>query len=111
MGIHRLAKKIKIATNVDNSWIVVINSNFFDQKLTSYVFLDNSFIEGFGPYHTEKIPKQHQQHWSPKVYFQKKSLNTIGISGPGSPKPPYNNYMQAKMRYNFHVKWVAVLKN
>nr|UGV39314.1 MAG: ORF1 [TTV-like mini virus] len=104
-GFTDWQKKIKIATNVDTSWIVVINSSFFDQKLTSYVFLDESFIEGFGPYHTEKIPRQHQQHWSPKVTFQEKSLNTLGISGPGSPRPPYDNYMQAKMRYNFHVKW------
>ena len=104
-GFTDWQKKIKVATNVDNSWIVVITSPFFNEPLTSYIFIDESFIEGFGPYHTKNIPRQHQQHWSPKFTFQQKSINTIGLSGPAAPRPAYDNYMQARMKYNFHVKW------
>nr|UGV42628.1 MAG: ORF1 [TTV-like mini virus] len=104
-GYKDWQEKIKVAQNIDNSWILVINTDQFDQPLPAYVILDDSFIEGFGPFHTQPIPRRHQQHWSPKYTFQQKSANDLGISGPGAPRPPYDNYMQAKMRYFFHMKW------
>lgn len=97
-------KKLHEAIDIDNHYIFVIVTDQFNERATAYIPVDKTFREGFGPYEAP-ITKYDQGHWNIKTMFQQKSINDICLSGPGCSRPPYSNYVQAKMSYNFHLKW------
>ncbi len=98
-------EKVHEVQQIDENQIFVMRSIWFNEKATAYIVLDDSFIEGFGPYHNQNITNFHNNHWYPKVTFQKETMNRIGLTGPGCARPHYNNYSQAKFKYRFHFKW------
>nr|UGV42269.1 MAG: ORF1 [TTV-like mini virus] len=97
-------KKLNQIHFVDDNWVLCIKSRFFDQKLTAYVFLDEDFFEGKGPYSTDPQRKE-LQHWYPKFLWQQQSTENICQSGPSVNRPPSNNSVQAKITYEFYFKW------
>nr|UGV37464.1 MAG: ORF1 [TTV-like mini virus] len=103
-GFTDWVEKTKAVQNLNTSYIFCIQSDMFNEKLTAYVPVTKDFIEGFGPYET-KINRSDQQHWHPKVRFQDKAINDIGLTGPGCCRSPYGNYVQAKMNYKVHLKF------
>lgn len=97
-------KKLNEIQHIDDNWILVLKSKFFSEPLPAYVFLDENFWNGQGPYETDPSRKE-LQHWYPKFLFQFLSNENICQSGPSVTKPPSNNSVQAKMTYKFRFKW------
>lgn len=103
-------KKLKQVSNIDNQYIVVIQTKFFSENLKYYVLIDKDFIDGFEPFspHDEQdklpITPANQQHWYPKHLFQQQSINTLCLSGQACPRPPWNHYLQAFCTYTFYFK-------
>lgn len=98
-------EKVHEVQNIDEHQIFTIKSDWMNEKCTAYIPLNESFLQGFGPYNTNPPSDFHNSHWHPKVAFQKEIMNTIALTGPACPRPPYNNYSQAKFRYKFKFKW------
>lgn len=104
MGMGRLDKKTRTTTQRDKDHILVIQSTFFDQKFPYYVFLDDSFTTGLGPFDTEKTAED-EFNWYPKFWYQQKSIETICACGPGVSRARDDESLQAKMEYKVYVKW------
>lgn len=102
-------EKVHEITNIYDNYVWVIKCDYMQPKLTAYIPLDSSFIEGFGPYRNEHSKPPYTTHdyihWNPRVKNQLQIYNTVALTGPGSPRAPYNSYLQAKMSYVFHMKW------
>lgn len=103
-GFTDWEKKLFSHNDIDNKYIVVLQTRQFDDKKGYYVILDPHFKDGKNPYDTP-LTNYNKSHWNICSRIQEKPINDICLSGPGSPKPPYGNYMQAKMTYNFHFNW------
>nr|ALN98244.1 ORF1 [Chimpanzee anellovirus] len=103
-GIIDWWEKLNEASNLLTNYIFCIETDQFSDKWAPYVVLDAYFEEGEGPY-LSPITTYDQKHWHPQVRFQTNSINNICMSGPGCPRSPYENYMQAKFTYKFHFKW------
>lgn len=98
-------KKLHAVQQLDLNYIVTIRSDFFDQKLPAYVFVDRNFIDGHSLYDPdEQPPESHQLHWYPKYLYQQKSINTICTSGPGMPRLSTKS-VECKCNYKFHFKF------
>lgn len=97
-------KKIFSHNDIDNKYTVVIQTREFDEKKGYYIVLDPHFKDGKNPYDTP-LTNYNKSHWNICSRLQDKAINDICLSGPGSPKPPFGNYIQAKMKYNFHFNW------
>nr|UGV35539.1 MAG: ORF1 [TTV-like mini virus] len=97
-------EKLHQITDINQKYIFVIQSDCFNEKRQAYVPLDPYFLTGEGPYEAPITPYDNS-HWHPKLRFQSKSMNDICLTGPGCTRPPFGNYIQAKMTYKVHVKW------
>nr|UGV39217.1 MAG: ORF1 [TTV-like mini virus] len=97
-------EKLHDIQNIDQHYMFVIQTDQFNEASQAYVPLDPYFIDGLGPYEAP-ITNYDNAHWHPKVRFQTKSINDICVTGPACSRAPYGNYVQAKFKYNFHVKW------
>nr|UGV38853.1 MAG: ORF1 [TTV-like mini virus] len=108
-------KKIKEQVDIDNNYILVIQTDQFHTKNIQYfILIDPDFIEGFDPYtptHIKDNPSTYTKdpynndHWFPKLLFQQQSINKICMSGPGCPRMTDNRYMQVNCKYKFYFKW------
>nr|UGV36848.1 MAG: ORF1 [TTV-like mini virus] len=103
-GIIDWWQKLHEANDIGNHYIFAIITDQFDDKFSPYIPIDQFFMQGDGPY-LAPITNYDNNHWQPKVRFQTQSINNICLSGPGCSRPPYENYMQAKFTYTFHMKW------
>nr|UPW35055.1 ORF1 [Torque teno mini virus 10] len=102
-------EKVHEITNINDNYIFVIKCDYMLPKLTAYIPLDRSFLDGFGPYRDEssRPPVKPYDHirWYPRVKNQLQIYNTIACTGPGCARSSYDHYLQAKMSYIFHFKW------
>nr|UGV42541.1 MAG: ORF1 [TTV-like mini virus] len=96
--------KLHDIQDIQQHYIFVIQTDCFNEKRQAYVPIDQFFLTGHGPYEAPITPYD-QNHWHPKLRFQNKSVNDICLTGPGCTRPPFGNYIQAKMTYKVHVKW------
>lgn len=103
-GIIDWWQKLHEAQDILNHYIFCILTDQFDDKFSPYVPIDQFFMQGDGPY-LAPITNYDTQHWQPKVRFQTQNINNICLSGPGCSRPPYENYQQAKLTYQFNLKW------
>nr|UGV38655.1 MAG: ORF1 [TTV-like mini virus] len=103
-GFTDWERKLHDTQDIDNKYIVVIQTQQFDDKKGYYVLIDPHFKDGKNPYDTP-LTNYNKSHWNICSRIQEKPINDICLSGPGSPKPPYGNYMQAKMHYKFYFNW------
>lgn len=97
-------EKVHETENLLTNYCFCIRTNVFNEKKTVFIPVDHSFLTGFSPYETS-VKTSDRAHWHPQIRFQTKSINDICLTGPGCPRSPYGNYMQAKMSYKFHLKW------
>nr|UGV34084.1 MAG: ORF1 [TTV-like mini virus] len=104
-GFVDFEKKLKKAKDIDTDYMVVIESNYESPEITkTYPIIDPEFIQGKSPF--ENGPnEQDNQRWYPCTQYQQTILNNISLSGPGSPKPPPLQAIQAKAEYCFYFKW------
>nr|UGV36269.1 MAG: ORF1 [TTV-like mini virus] len=97
-------KKLAEIHRVDDDYIIVMSSDFFSQKYPFYVFLDEDFVKGKGPYQTP-ITDKDNQNWYPKFLFQHQSIENIIETGPGINRTQKLYSVEAKMGYTLKVKW------
>lgn len=97
-------RKLQKTQDIPNKYIAVIQTDQFDDKKNYYVVIDPKFLDGHNPYESP-LTNYNKSHWNICTRIQEKPLNDICLSGPGAPRPPYGNYMQAKLQYRFHFKW------
>lgn len=105
-------KKLALVNQIDQHYIIIIESEAFEPKLTKYMFLDDEFITNTlefpdpDPSATNQKPLLHdEQNWYPKFWYQQKSIDKICMSGPATHKFKNKDSIQAHMEYIFRFKW------
>lgn len=105
-------KKLALINQIDEHYILIVNSPYFNPNLKTFMFLDENFIENM-PVYSDPHPDQIEEHpllsdqlsWHPKFKYQKKSINLICSTCPGSYKFSVNESINAHMHYVFYFKW------
>nr|UGV34473.1 MAG: ORF1 [TTV-like mini virus] len=105
-------KKLSLINQIDDHYILIVESPYFEPKQSKYMFLDMDFIENkrlypeHGDDSTDAKPLLTDQlSWHPKFKYQQKSVDAICMCGPGAPKYPNLKSLQAHMGYSFSFKW------
>nr|UGV38939.1 MAG: ORF1 [TTV-like mini virus] len=100
-------QKLSEIRNLDDNWILVLRSKYFNNNYTAVVPLSESFVNGRAPYNNdpEDITPNDQRNWFPKWKFQKEAINNILMSGPGVCRAENIQTIQAFMKYDFSFKW------
>lgn len=104
-------RKLGTAINLDTNYFVTIETKFLLEKRYPFIVpLDPQFVYGKNPYvsindHDDQLTEYNKQNWYPRHQYQKLTINNICQSGPATPKPPYNHYLQALCKYSFYFKW------
>lgn len=102
-------RNLKEATNIDRSYMLVVQSPFINPKLPYYIFLDDPFIEGHSPYtskHDTKLQTDtDKNNWFPCTLYQHQTIEKIISSGPGTAKIEGKSSVEAKLEYRFRFKF------
>lgn len=104
-------EKVHEIQKITDNYILVIKSDFMNERSPFYIPFDYNFRHGIGPYRDPddsdmpKMSDYDSQNWYPKSKYQLEIINTICNTAPGAHRPHFNNYMQAQMHYNFRFKW------
>lgn len=106
-GWEEMTNRIGKAKNLDNDWILVLRSNYFDSPQKEYVPLSETFVLGQGPYGVDRseIKGQDLAHWYPRWRYQREAINDIIQSGPAIARNDYSKNEQAFVKYKFFFKW------
>lgn len=103
--------KLHDVQNILDKHIIVLKSDVITPKLTHYIPLNETFIEGYSAYRGEEHAQNNRVtdydhfHWHPRTKNQVEILNQIAMTGPGCPRSVYKTYLQAQMQYVFHFRW------
>ncbi len=101
----KTSKKNNRVTGVELDYMMVIQTNFENPQITKTLpVIDLAFIQGNSPYENAPSPAD-SERWHPSVQMQQVTINTICATGPGSPKQPPLNSIEAKIEYDFTFKW------
>nr|UGV39490.1 MAG: ORF1 [TTV-like mini virus] len=95
----KLGKKSKI----NEHWVMVWKSQYFEPTLPYYIFLDHWFFHG----DSEELVGRTEWdnvNWYPQVQHQQGELNSLALCGPGAPKLGKITLAEAKIEYQFHFK-------
>lgn len=100
-------RRLSEIRDLDNNYMLVLKSKYFDTPYPAYVPLSESFVNGRAPYDNEieDISPTDMRNWFPKWQFQKEAIDNILMTGPGVCKAPNSQSIQAFMRYDFSFKW------
>lgn len=103
-------KKLALINQIDQHYILIVNSPFFEPNLKTYMFLDEEFLNNTKPFPDPEIEHNKpilsdELSWHPKFEYQKKSVNAICMCGPGTAKNDNLKSIQAHMEYDFVFKW------
>lgn len=109
-------KRLSEIRNLDDNYVLVLRSKYFNNNLQAVVPISFSFINGRAPYNNdpEDISTTDLRNWFPKWQFQKEVIDSILMSGPGVVRAENINSIQAFMKYDFSFKWggePATMKN
>lgn len=87
-------------------YVVVITSDYIVPKHAYYVLIDNDMLQGRSPYMPQDgmITDYDKIWWHPKLNFQRRSINSIINTGPGTVKLPPQISTEAHCTYTFHFK-------
>lgn len=101
------SKKLSKLRDLDNAWILVLRSTYFNNNFSAVVPLSYSFVNGRAPYNNdpEDITPEDYRQWYPKWKFQKEAIDSILMTGPGVCKAENISSIQAFMKYDFFFKW------
>lgn len=105
-------KKLALVNQIDQHYIVIIESSAIEPKLDKYMFLDEEFVNNTKEFldtsHETADNKPFltdQQNWYPKFWYQQKSINKICMAGPATHKWKNNESIEAHIKYMFAFKW------
>nr|UGV36310.1 MAG: ORF1 [TTV-like mini virus] len=100
-------KKLNQTTNLENNYLLIIQTKMFDESLPFYILLDIDFLDGYDPYQTHGEQYQtnwyNHENWFPKLQYQIQSIENLCKSGPLTTRN--TNYLQAYMKYYFYFKF------
>lgn len=97
-------KKLNLLPRLEDDQILCIKSPFISPPLPCYVFLDDSFIQGQSPY-SLPLSGKYALHYYPQLNWQRQSEETLGECGPGVCRFDKSQAVQAKMGYQFLMKF------
>lgn len=106
-GWEDYTRKLGKLKKLDENYMLVLKSNYFDEKMPAYVPLNESFVYGKAPWDNdhEDITPYDRGNWFPRWQFQKEAINAILMSGPGVCKAENQQSIQAFIKYDFSFKW------
>ncbi len=106
-GFEDYVRKLSKVHNLNQDYVLVIQTKYFDTSDKYYVLLNNSFVHGSGPYNMpiEEVPKSQLNHWYPQWKFQKEAIENIISTGPAVCRAETKKLIQAHMFYKFYFKW------
>ena len=72
-------RKLSEIRDLDNNYMLVLKSKYFDTPYPAYVPLSESFVNGRAPYDNEieDISPTDMRNWFPKWQFQKEAIDNI----------------------------------
>lgn len=110
-GFPDFVKKTAIIHHVDTNYIVAINTTKTEPQIHTLVPLSATFEYGISPYieiteDTANKPNPiDAKKWYPQYQHQQEILNTICLTGPGTPKISKGTTVECKIKYCFYFKW------
>lgn len=106
-SIEDIVTRLGKCKNLDEDWVLVIQSSYLSQRENYIIPLSEDFIHGQGPYETDAqdISFQDYSNWHPKFKFQKQAIHNIIMTGPAVIRPDHTKSFQALIHYNFLFKW------
>lgn len=106
-GIEDIIKRMGKCPHLDDDWILVLRSNYFNTPEKQYVPLSYNFIHGLPPYSDDRedITTYDNGHWYPKFKFQREAIENIINTGPAVCRFDNSNNIQALVKYKFLFKW------
>lgn len=103
-------KKLAEVNQIDDHYILIIKTTYFNPKRNAYMLIDQEFLDN-----TLEYPQPNTEHndnrpilkdllsWHPKFWYQQKSIDKICMAGPGTCKSEFS--IQAHCEYQFSFKW------
>nr|UHS18270.1 MAG: hypothetical protein [Betatorquevirus sp.] len=100
-------RRLSEIRNLDDNYMLVLRSSYFNNNLQAVVPISFSFINGRAPYNNdpEDITPTDLRNWFPKWQFQKEVIDALLMSGPGVVRAENDTSIQAFMKYDFFFKW------
>lgn len=95
--------KLGTKSQITTHYLIVHKSNYFTPTLPFYIFVDEFFLKG-DSLDLEGRINFDNLNWYPMETHQEASLNTLALSGPGTPKMADIKLSEAKIDYKFHFK-------
>nr|UGV37121.1 MAG: ORF1 [TTV-like mini virus] len=102
-GFRDYLKKLGKKDRIDDHWLLIWKSKYFDPPLPYYIFLDHWFLHGDSPEYEGRTDWDNV-NWYPQIKHQIEPLNSLALSGPGAPKLGTTTLAEAKMEYQFYFK-------
>nr|UGV39009.1 MAG: ORF1 [TTV-like mini virus] len=105
-GWQELTEKVGKIRIMSGNYMLVVRTNYIDEKLPAYVFVSDSYVDGNAPYNRDphEITTQDFGHWYPRFKFQKECVEAILSTGPAVCRLDQKN-IEAHMKYNLFFKW------
>ena len=106
-GYDDYIRKYNYINKLDENGILVIQSDYFNEKYPAYVFLSDDFVNGLAPYgeSREEMNVYERGHWYPRWEHQKRAIENLLMTGPAVARPGDNESIQAHLQYQFLFKW------
>lgn len=106
-GWYDWSKRLGKAQHILNDYTLVIKSSYIQPPLPAYIFLNESFVQGEGPYETPitELAASEQNHWYPRYKFQMEAVENLLMSGTAVCRAENVKQIQAHCFYKFYFKW------
>nr|UGV39568.1 MAG: ORF1 [TTV-like mini virus] len=106
-GWYDWSRNLNKIKNIYNDYLLVVKSRYLTPALPAYVFLNESYIEGSGPYNTnlDELDPSIIDHWYPQWKFQQEAIETLLMCGTGVCRGNHTKQIQAHCDYSFFFKW------
>nr|UGV38947.1 MAG: ORF1 [TTV-like mini virus] len=106
-GYEDYIRKYNPINNLDTNGILVIQSDYFNEKLPAYVLISDDFVNGLAPYgeSKEEMNVFERGHWYPRWEHQKRAIENLLMTGPAVARPAEGESIQAHLQYQFFFKW------
>lgn len=106
-GFEDWTNKLQKTQHLWDSYALVVVTPYIKcpEQIKYYVFVSKTFIDGVGPYGTdrEQVPDIYLNNWYPCWQYQKEAIEDLLMSGPAVCKN--RNNIHAHMGYTFYFKW------
>ncbi len=106
-GFEDWTNKLQKTQHLWDSYALVVVTPYIKcpEQIKYYVFVSKTFIDGVGPYGTdrEQVPDIYLNNWYPCWQYQKEAIEDILMCGPAVCKN--RNNIHAHMGYTFYFKW------